>query len=216
MKVGFVALVLSAALLGLSPGAKPQARGRGGSTALVAKPVGADTLCRLTVGPMPAVPGRPAGLCGLSSGVVLQRTWPKTRLSAGVTAVGLVPSSSDTAGPLHRMPVFAALFATRSALQQKLDSTVTINEEDIRREMQFGAKEKITSIVAGALFGFIIGGGMGALIFDGEGIGAVGAVLFGGTIGLLVGPPVNYLIIRELARREAIKRLKERRRAQKD
>jgi len=87
-----------------------------------------------------------------------------------------------------------------------LPKSLIISDEEIKQAMEFGTKEKVTSIVMGAFWGFIIGASIGGSI-AGEGLDVIGGVLYGGGAGLIIGPIVNYSIIYHLAKKEATKRL---------
>jgi ABC-type Fe3+-siderophore transport system permease subunit len=95
-------------------------------------------------------------------------------------------------------------------IKKKGDSTYVITEKEIEQAMHFGAKEKISSIVVGGLFGALIGGFTASLFQrDQWGYGNIKLALYGVSIGSLFGSIANYTIIKHLAKKSAKKRLVE-------
>jgi hypothetical protein len=98
----------------------------------------------------------------------------------------------------------------RNIIIKKGDSTYVITEKEIEKAMHFGAKEKISSIVVGGLFGALIGGFTASLFQRDEwGFGNIKLALYGVSIGSLFGSVANYAIIKHLAIKSAQKRLVE-------
>ena len=82
-----------------------------------------------------------------------------------------------------------------------------ITDEELEKAMQFGIKEKTSSIIMGGFLGIWIFGGTGALISGSDQYAKLAGAFYGGIVGLVVGPIFNYSIIRKLAKEDARKRL---------
>jgi len=92
-----------------------------------------------------------------------------------------------------------------SIAQQSDSLQVSITEEEIKKEMKFGVKEKTAAIVIGSYFGFILGLYIGGSTV-GEGPEVIVPALIGGSIGLPVGAVANYFIVKSIAKRSAKKK----------
>ena len=94
-------------------------------------------------------------------------------------------------------------------IKKKGDSTYVITEKELEQAMHFGAKEKISSIVVGGLFGALIGGFTASLFQRDQWGYDIKVALYSVPIGSLFGSVANYMIIKHLAKKSAKKRLVE-------
>ena len=97
--------------------------------------------------------------------------------------------------------------------ETKQSENIIITDEEIKKTMKFGATEKISSIVFGALLGAYICGSIEALIlnntYNGKGFPFIGM----GT-GFITGSFINYYIIKSFAKKEAREKILESRKQQ--
>ncbi len=96
--------------------------------------------------------------------------------------------------------------------ETKQSENIIITDEEIKKAMKFGAKEKISSIVFGALLGAYICGSIGALVANNN--DEIGYALVGMGAGFITGPFINYYIIKSLAKKEAREKILESRKQQ--
>ncbi|HDQ45957.1 MAG TPA: hypothetical protein ENN17_10755 [bacterium] len=96
---------------------------------------------------------------------------------------------------------------------QKDRLEVVVTEEEIRKEMQFGVKEKAGSIIMGSMFGFLIGGRIAVGLTGTQAdFSTICPAFIGGCIGLPFGAICNYFIVRSLERKNARENIVERKR----
>ena len=112
------------------------------------------------------------------------------------------------------------IIMSQEPVAARKDSVAVISDEEIKKVMQFGVKEKVASIVMGTLWGGVIGCAIGGIVTsrkhssEGE-IGDFSGLVYGGAAGSIIGPIANYAIIYHLAKKDAKKRIIESRKREK-